>query len=42
VTGTRWALRLPKLKAGTYKILVRATDSSGHVSATISKIVQLQ
>jgi hypothetical protein len=40
--GAHWSLRLPKLKAGTYTILVRATDRVGVVSATTSKTVQLR
>jgi hypothetical protein len=40
--GAHWSLRLPKLKAGTYTILVRATNNAGYASATISKAVQLR
>jgi PKD repeat protein len=42
VTGGRWSLRLPSLRAGKYTILVRARDTAGHVSATISRTVQLR
>jgi PKD domain len=42
VSGTHWSLRLPKLKPGTYTILVRATDRAGRVSATIVKTVRLR
>jgi hypothetical protein len=41
VSGTRWSLRLPKLKPGTYTILVRAIDRAGRISATIVKTLQL-
>ncbi len=42
VTGAKWSLRLPKLKPGSYTILVRATDKAGHVSAPISKTIRLR
>jgi PKD domain-containing protein len=41
VSGAHWSLRLPKLKPGTYTILVRAADRAGHVSMTIAKTVKL-
>jgi hypothetical protein len=39
ISGTNWSLRLPKLKPGTYTILVRATDRAGHASATAGRTV---
>lgn len=42
LSGTRWSLRLPKLKPGLYTILVRATDRAGRVSATVTKTVRLR
>jgi len=42
VLGTNWSLRLPKLKAGTYTILVRAIDAAGQTSATLSKTMRLK
>jgi PKD repeat protein len=41
LNGSHWSLKLPKLKTGRYTILVRATDRAGHVSATVSKTLQL-
>jgi len=41
VSGTHWSLRLPKLKPGTYTILVRANDRAGRVSATVVRTVRL-
>jgi PKD repeat protein len=42
LNGSHWSLKLPKLNAGRYTILVRATDRAGHVSATISKTLTLK
>ncbi len=42
VSGASWSLRLPKLGPGRYTILVRATDRAGHVSATVTRTVQLK
>ena len=42
VSGSRWSLRLPKLRPGSYTILVRATDRAGHVSPTVAKTVRLR
>ncbi len=42
LSGASWSLHLPKLKPGHYTILVRATDKAGHVSATITKTLQLK
>jgi PKD repeat protein len=42
VSGASWSLHLPKLKSGRYTILVRATDKAGHVSATVTKTLQLK
>jgi hypothetical protein len=42
LSGSRWSLRLPKLKPGLYTILVRATDRAGHSSPVLSKTVALK
>jgi PKD domain len=42
VSGRKWSLRLPKLKAGFYTILLRATDRAGHVSGTVTKSLRLR
>lgn len=42
VRGASWSLQLPKLGPGHYTILVRATDRAGHVSATVTKTLQLE
>jgi hypothetical protein len=42
VSGAGWSLRLPKLKPGRYTILLHATDRAGHLSATVTKTLQLQ
>jgi len=42
VNSASWSLHLPKLKPGSYTILVRATDKAGHVSATVTKTLQLK
>jgi hypothetical protein len=42
LNGSHWSLKLPKLKAGRYTVLVRATDRAGHVSAVVSKTLQLK
>ena len=42
VSGASWSLHLPKLKPGRYTILIRATDRAGHLSATVTKTLQLK
>jgi PKD repeat protein len=42
LNGSHWSLPLPKLKAGQYTILVRATDHAGHLSAMITKTLRLR
>jgi len=42
VSGASWSLRLPKLGPGRYTILLRATDRAGHLSATVTKTLQLK
>ncbi len=42
VSGASWSLHLPKLKPGRYTILLRATDKAGHLSATVTKTLQLK
>lgn len=41
VKGTRWSLALPKLKAGSYTILVRATNKAGRMGLTLAKALRL-
>ncbi len=41
VSGQRWSLKLPKLKPGSYTIVVRAADRAGH-TATLSVTVALR
>jgi hypothetical protein len=41
IQGARWSLHLTALRAGTYTIMVRATDRAGHVSVTLTKTVRL-
>ena len=42
ISGLHWSLRLPRLRPGTYTVIVRATDTAGLTSAIISRTVRLR
>lgn len=42
VIGSHWSLRLPRLKAGVYTVLVRADDRAGHVTTNPPKTLRLR
>jgi PKD domain len=42
VNGVRWSLTLPKLKPGSYTIMVRASDRAKDISATVTKTIKLE
>ena len=41
LSGGAWSLKLPKLGAGSYTFLVRASDRAGNISALVSRTVRL-
>jgi hypothetical protein len=41
LSAGKWSLSLPKLKAGRYTILVRASDRAGNISTVLSKTLLL-